>query len=876
MEPKPSCPSIYSRRVQCSYPNLALTAREASKSLRQLGVSAGDVVALEMNETVEAVASFFALAHLGARILLIDASRENVRPSSSIHTVLTLTERTKRNGNASVTFRDLVHLEPGSHGLHEGGTPQDSGKGTSPLIALFSQSWLDLPDGLIMMSSGSTGAPKAVSRNPRAFLENLRVSQEVLQYRRDDVVLPLVPLSHQYGLSVLIQAILVGSSVVIGSVLRISESVRLGGRFGVTVVESAPDLYLKITDLVIDGKIGRDIVDRWRQTGVGGSPTDRSSLELIRSVLGCPLVDGYGSTEAGNIALANPMDPENGLVVLEGFDLTVTSPQGFPVAPGEYGLLRVRHEKAGIDWNSGDVAKIHEGRLYVAGRGNAVHRRGLVVYPARLEDSLRQAGTPAMVIPYETGRGTRIAAVIEDAERLGKTHWWRSIRSTETLTDLPDTVICLDRYPRLGSGKVDRSRIARALEQSSRPPSAIEMSLERTSRFLRTERLRIIALLSTYQSAESAELEVDGAIQGLDTARFEVALEGPARVERAWAYMPSNVVLYSYVLYAMIPALWCGSIVLRPSSRATEATRMVHELLSDVHRLDIDLEECSQEKFAELRQGQAGLVVFTGRHSNAAKVVQGLEPGQVLAFYGQGTNPFVVGKDADVGRAVRDVVRMRMLNGGQDCFGPDVVFVHEDMERDFSLGLAEAIRQRTAVSEGCVPPLERDVMQSVVAHLWENSSRVQHGGQVDLIKASVTPTVCRWSINERPEIAEIFAPIFHIVVFRREEEVRELLTSDHYRLRWMGASLYGTTRTLRSWFRSRMTVSVDRTLVDVDEPRLPMGGKGALSSTVYTRGTAEPQPLLLSRVCAEYAQYLTDPGEQQSAQSRLMRHEVLS
>ena len=59
-----------------------------------------------------------------------------------------------------------------------------------------------------------------------------------------------------------------------------------------------------------------------------------------------------------------------------------------------------------------------------------------------------------------------------------------------------------------------------------------------------------------------------------------------------------------------------------------------------------------------------------------------------------------------------------------------------------------------------------------------------------------------------------------------------------------------------------MTTALERSLLDADDPKLPMGGLGAHSSAVHTVDSEDPQPILLSRVVAEYGHLMT-------AQSRI-------
>ena len=851
-------PRLFFRRVQMTLDDVAEHASTAASALSAFGIKSGDLVKLDIDDSAEAIVCFFALAALDARILL--GSPGPSETSGELEGErFTISARVKRASSTHLEFRDIVRLDPGPSERIQKTIYETAEQRT--FTDLMPEPWINRADGLILLTSGSSGSSKRVPRQPRSFLDNLKQSQRILKYCPNDVVLTITPLNHQYGLSVVLHALLVGADLVVGSPWRVSESIRFGRRHGATVVEATPEVYLRAVDFALEGKIDNSVFSLWRQAGVGGSPIDASILALVRDTLGLRLCDGYGSTEVGNIALADPDDPDGGLLLLECFKATIYNDAGEQCPPGELGLLTLLNIETGQVWESGDLASFCNGRLRVVGRANAVHRRGLVVYPAAIEERLKMRGIPALVMPYSSSRETRIVAVVEDRFRRGRKYWWNRVLAVDDMAELPDSLLCVDRIPRLPQGKPDRIRLRNALMTPATPTGEQEKALMKTAQFLRRNRQAIVDLLSSYQTQEASEIEVDGALAALDSAAVEVALENPLPVENSWVYMPSNVVLYSYVLYGLIPSVWTEEITLRPSSRAMDLTEEIHALLSPVHGLNIKLTKCSQADFAALRTERQGLIVFTGKYENTAHLAAGLEPGQVMAFFGQGTNPIVVGLEADISVAAADTAQIRLLNGGQDCFGPDLIFVHTDHLAKFLDELAKQIAKR-AVSVETAPMLEKQTAHKILCDLWDVKERIWLGGNVQLSEGLLAPTVCLWQAHEKPTISEVFAPVFNIVSYSDEKEIITLLSEDHYRLRWMGAALYGVSDQTAMWFGARMTTALERSLLDADDPKLPMGGLGAHSSAVHTVDSEDPQPILLSRVVAEYGHLMT-------AQSRI-------
>src|SRR3954462_13660942 len=70
-------------------------------------------------------------------------------------------------------------------------------------------------------------------------------------------------------------------------------------------------------------------------------------------------------------------------------------------------------------------------------------------------------------------------------------------------------------------------------------------------------REELIAVLCEAATHRAAGDELPRAVRALAGAAAEVARWRPARQSRLVVFMPSNNVLYSYVLFGLIPLLYC-------------------------------------------------------------------------------------------------------------------------------------------------------------------------------------------------------------------------------------------------------------------------------------------------------------------------------
>ncbi|NQX28879.1 aldehyde dehydrogenase family protein [Microbacteriaceae bacterium VKM Ac-2854] len=857
---------LIAQRSRLTAAALVNEAAAAAERLVVAGILPRHRVAITLDETADAVVLLLALARVGCSVLVVDP-RQFVNETAMVaagrpdHVVRARTDRRPLGDLSGATrvwpLSDFVDLEPGL--ISAEGPVGERGEDTGTLPS--DPAWWRREDGLVLFSSGSTSGPTPVAKRPADVVANGRSTAEVLGYREDDALQPLLPLSHQYGFSVLMIGLDRGIPVIVSAFRRPLDAVRFGRRWGATVLEAAPESYGVIARAIERGKLPAESVESLRLLGVGGGIVPRAVHNGVFATFGRALVDGYGSTEWGNVALADPAAPSAGLRAMPGIGLRVLDPDGAACPDGAAGRLELRLAGSSNWHDTGDLATIRaDGTLSVLGRFGAINRNGLLVHPSAVEHRLGEAGINAVTVAYGTAEDARYAVVVEDRIRRLPAWWSRRIAETVAEAERPDRVLVRAELPRTVTGKPDRARLRLLLEATvaTRPVDPLAVLADGLLR----RRAQFVDIMTGYSARPAAEIEFDAAVAALRGAATETVSERPAPVARSWVYLPSNVVLYSYVLYLLIPSAWTGRAVFRPSSRSRVATLELHAALEALHPSGIEAFEGSQREFERLREGRNGLVVFTGRHGNAEQVRSSLGVGHVMAYFGQGTNPMVVGADADIMRAARDVARMRLLNSGQDCFGPDLVAVHHDRAEAFLAELDEQLRQESLenlldAADGRVRGAsDALVLHDVVQHVSRHRSALRSGGRVDLRTGIIEPTVLTWPMSQAPTCSEVFAPVFNVLVYRDEAECIRLLDSDFYRARHMGASLYGTSEHFEQWCAERMTVAVGATLVAVDDAHQAFGGMGEIAGYLATRSGLRTGALLLSRVAREYAAVL--------------------
>lgn len=295
-------------------------------------------------------------------------------------------------------------------------------------------------DALVVATSGTSGAPKAVVLTYQAVrAAALAVSRRMGADPRSDRWLACLPLSHMGGLAVVARALVTGTPL----------EVQPG--FDVDAVNASPATLTSLVPTMLDRGVR---TDRFRMILVGGDADWRVRAPNV--------VHTYGLTETG------------GGVVHDGWPL-----EGVDVRADDDGQLHVRgpmllrcyrdgiDPKDGHGWlPTGDLGRVVEGRVEVHGRmSNVIVTGGEKVRP---EDVERVLGShPDVKDVAVTGRpdpewGQRVVALVV-ARRPDAPPTLASLRRTaqEALPPFaaPKELVLVDDLPRTPSRKLRRARL---------------------------------------------------------------------------------------------------------------------------------------------------------------------------------------------------------------------------------------------------------------------------------------------------------------------------------------------------------------------------------------------------------------------------------
>lgn len=394
------------------------------------GVGIGDRVLLAAPDGVEFAWAFLGAVRLGAIAVPVDPAAtpgDHARAAADLAPAAVVCTRALA-GRFPQTAEVLVTEElPG----RLAGVPPRPAVPVTPETPAFALHTLG-PDGQPMA---------ALHRHRDAEALYQAFARRALALRPNDVVLSAAKLHTTYGLgNSLLFPLLSGACAVLHpGPAQPDEISALLHRHRPTILLATPTVHLQVAEVVQTGA-PRSL----RAAGSSGEQLAPAAAEQLRTVLGCPVLDGLAAAAAGHVVVSNtPGSWRDGTAgrPLPSFTVRVTTEHGELCAPGEQGVLWVRGPSVMLGYHqrpdataavlqdgwlrTGDLASQDpDGFVYVAGRADTLQNAGgRLVWPDEVEQLL--CGHPgvaeAAVTAVRDPRGASLlrAAVVPAGGRTG-------------------------------------------------------------------------------------------------------------------------------------------------------------------------------------------------------------------------------------------------------------------------------------------------------------------------------------------------------------------------------------------------------------------------------------------------------------------------
>ena len=470
-----------------------LVSRSAA-SLRELGVGAGDIVAVQLPNWWEFVVTSLACGRIGAVVnplMPIFRERELSYMLGFAEAKALVVPKTFRGfDHATMAYALKAELPKLEHVIvvdddGEDGFEQRLLSGSARIDPSVPPRLASDAMSVVMFTSGTTGSPKGVMHTTNTLVACNRALAGRFGLVADDVLLACSPLGHMTGYAaVMLLGISLGATVVLQDVWEGKRGVTIMADEGVTFTAASTPFLSDICEAVA---AGAPRPSRLRSFLCGGAPIppvliDRAARELDLKV--CSL---WGMTESLSSTLTEPSRAADKSSrtdgrALEGVAVKVVDDEGNPMPQGQTGRLLVRgaqmfmgyYKRPDIDtfdaegwFDTGDLAYMDdEGYIRINGRTKDVLIRGGENVPVVEIEALmykHPAIAAAALVGYPDARlGERGCAFV--ALRAG---------AALTLADLqaymaeckvakqywPERIEILPDLPRTPSGKIQKFKL---------------------------------------------------------------------------------------------------------------------------------------------------------------------------------------------------------------------------------------------------------------------------------------------------------------------------------------------------------------------------------------------------------------------------------
>lgn len=394
--------------------------------------------------------------------------------------------------------------------------------------------------------------------------------------------------------------------------------------------------------------------------------------------------------------------------------------------------------------------------------------------------------------------------------------------------------------------------------------------------FLESKVSSIHKILRKYQSKEVVEDEVRRSIEALRSMReIEQYFDPATLVQQTATFLPLNLPLYSFVLFAAMPAYQSISLTIRAPQRMQELfTELSNRLSFDANYPNISVFDGSRSEFLTRYCATASVVIFTGKYENFLRVRRVCRRDTLILYSGVGHNPLVITPSADIDLAVEKSLRVKLFNNGQDCAGPDIILVHSLVIDAYLEGLQTKLSRvrcgnNYANDDVIVGPLfETSSLldtTKLVSNMQRQGAMIYYGGQFDLRHNVMYPCVVRTSLRQMQNFTEFYSPLFLVAEYEHDRELA-LYFNDagaRYQHNEMYISLFG-----ESDYVAEMRGSIilkDCAIHDVERGTEEYGGYSPGASSVSYRGMSIPKPFLIPR---EIHNFLSPQGQKMFAVSQ--------
>lgn len=461
---------------------LELSSRLAG-ALRELGVTPGDRVAVQVDKSPEAILLYLACLRMGGVYLPLNtgytASEIGYFLGDAEPALFVCRPASLNDARAIAKETGCPVVE--TLGTEGDGSLMEKAAAAAPFKGIEPRTRDDL--AAILYTSGTTGRSKGAMLTHGNLGSNARSLTEAWRFTEADRLIHALPIFHTHGLFVACNVILMAG----GSLYflpRFDADAIIEAMPRGTSLMGVPTFY---TRLLQDDRLNADLVANMRLFTSGSAPLTAETHREFEKRTGHAILERYGMTET-NMNTSNPYDGDRiaGTVglPLPGVEVRITDGETHtPVPDGDIGMLEVRGpnvfkgywrmpEKTREElledgfFVTGDLATRDErGYIQIVGRDkDLVISGGFNVYPKEVEqiiDEMDGVVESAVIgVPHpDFGEGVTAVVVRAPGASLTEGEVIGALADKLARYKQPKRVFFVDSLPRNTMGKVQKNQL---------------------------------------------------------------------------------------------------------------------------------------------------------------------------------------------------------------------------------------------------------------------------------------------------------------------------------------------------------------------------------------------------------------------------------
>jgi fatty-acyl-CoA synthase len=473
----PNRPAIHDDRGTITFGELQGQTNALAASLRELGVREGDSIAIFCRDHRGFVEASVAASKLGATLLLLNTSFAGrqiaeVCAAENPRVLIYDEEFSELCAAAAVGRTSVIAWQE---------TPEPGRPTIDELIARGSTASLSPPRDrgrVVILTSGTTGAPRGASRHQPRSLDPAAAFFSRIPLRARETTLIAAPLFHSWGYGHFTMGLALSSTLVLQRRFEPEATLAAVAAWRPSALVVVPIMLTRILEL------GPEVISRYdtsslRVIAVSGSALPGDLALHVMDTFGDVLYNLYGTTEVAWATIASPAQlraaPGTAGTPPYGTQVRLFDEQDAPItAPGQTGRIFARNEMVMDGYTSGDgkatiggliatgdVGYLDTaGRLFVSGRDDdMIVSGGENVFPREVEDLLAEhpqvADVAVIGVPDEQfGERLRAFVVRSDGSALSEDEVRDYVRDNLARFKVPRDVVFVDVLPRNATGKI--------------------------------------------------------------------------------------------------------------------------------------------------------------------------------------------------------------------------------------------------------------------------------------------------------------------------------------------------------------------------------------------------------------------------------------